>query len=99
MSSSATDATTLLHLTLVCCGASLQVKIPITYSGYTSRRVLTTEWLEGEKLSQSTADDVGTLVNVGVICYLKQVRTVGSMLGHSRVRAFGSPQAAYPWPN
>ncbi len=33
--------------------------------------------LEGEKLSQSTADDVGTLVNVGVICYLKQLLDTG----------------------
>lgn len=32
-----------------------------------------TQWLDGEKLSQSQADDVGRLVNVGVICYLKQL--------------------------
>ena len=63
-----------------------QVKVPITYADYTSRRVLTTEWLEGEKLSQSTADDVGTLVNVGVICYLKQVR--GAM-GRSPIGLLG----------
>lgn len=30
-----------------------QVVVPRTYSSYTSRRVLTTEWLDGEKLSQS----------------------------------------------
>ena len=51
-----------------------QVVVPLTYSELTSRRVLTTGWLDGEKLSQSKADDVGTLVNVGVICFLKQVR-------------------------
>jgi aarF domain-containing kinase len=50
-----------------------QVVVPKTYTKYTSRRVLTTGWIEGEKLSQSTASDVGDLVNVGVICYLKQV--------------------------
>ncbi|PNW83922.1 hypothetical protein CHLRE_04g215400v5 [Chlamydomonas reinhardtii] len=54
-----------------------QVVVPRTYFEYTSRRVLTTEWLEGEKLSQSKADDVGTLVNVGVICYLKQLLETG----------------------
>lgn len=32
-----------------------QVVVPRTYSDYTSRRVLTTEWLDGEKLSQSKA--------------------------------------------
>lgn len=47
--------------------------VPKTYSKYTSRKVLTTQWIDGEKLSQSTESDVGELVNVGVICYLKQV--------------------------
>ena len=32
------------------------------------RRVLTTGWLDGEKLSQSKAADVAQLVNLGVIC-------------------------------
>eukprot|EP00793_Prasinoderma_coloniale_P006634 PRCOL_00001464-RA len=40
-----------------------QVVVPKTYAEYTSRKVLTTSWVEGEKLSQSTADDVGDLVN------------------------------------
>lgn len=50
-----------------------QVVVPKTYTKYTSRKVLTTGWVDGEKLSQSTESDVGQLVNVGVICYLKQV--------------------------
>lgn len=54
-----------------------QVVVPKTYHEFTSRRVLTSEWLEGEKLSQSQADDVGKLVNVGVICYLKQLLDTG----------------------
>ncbi|CAK9230427.1 unnamed protein product [Sphagnum jensenii] len=54
-----------------------QVVVPKTYTKYTSRRVLTTGWIEGEKLSQSTASDVGDLVNVGVICYLKQLLDTG----------------------
>jgi aarF domain-containing kinase len=53
------------------------VFVPKTYEALTTRRVLTSEWVEGEKLSQSTADDVGTLVNVGVICYLKQLLDTG----------------------
>lgn len=47
--------------------------MPRTYTKYTARKVLTTQWIDGEKLSQSTESDVGELVNVGVICYLKQV--------------------------
>eukprot|EP00775_Hariotina_reticulata_P008944 gene8944-9121_t len=54
-----------------------QVVVPSTYSELTSRRVLTVSWLDGEKLSQSKADDVGDLVNIGVICYLKQLLDTG----------------------
>ena len=57
--------------------ACVQVVVAKTYSDFTARRVLTVEWLDGEKLSQSTADDVGTLVNLGVICYLKQLLETG----------------------
>ncbi|XP_058095034.1 uncharacterized protein LOC131240665 [Magnolia sinica] len=54
-----------------------QVVVPMTYQKYTSRKVLTTQWVDGEKLSQSTESDVGELVNVGVICYLKQLLDTG----------------------
>lgn len=54
-----------------------QVVVPKTYTDYTSRKVLTTQWIEGEKLSQSIESDVGELVNVGVICYLKQLLDTG----------------------
>ena len=38
------------------------------------------EWVEGEKLSQSTADDVGELVNLGVItCAAQTLQTVKSL--------------------
>jgi aarF domain-containing kinase len=55
----------------------VQIKVAKTYSELTARRVLTVEWLEGEKLSQSGADDVGSLVQLGVICYLKQLLHTG----------------------
>ena len=54
-----------------------QVVVPRTYSEFTRRKVITSQWLDGEKLSQSTADDVGDLVNIGVICYLKQLLDTG----------------------
>jgi aarF domain-containing kinase len=54
-----------------------QVVVPGTYMEHTRRKVITSEWVEGEKLSQSTADDVGDLVKVGVICYLKQLLDTG----------------------
>ena len=54
-----------------------RVVIPANYPQYTSRRVHTAQWVEGEKLSQSTADDVGELVNLGVITYLTQLLDTG----------------------
>lgn len=54
-----------------------QIVVPTTYPQFTRRKVITSTWLDGEKLSQSTADDVGDLVNVGVICYLKQLLDTG----------------------
>jgi aarF domain-containing kinase len=53
------------------------VVIPGTFPEYTSRRVHVAEWIDGEKLSQSTADDVGALVNLGVITYLTQLLDFG----------------------
>jgi len=53
------------------------VVIPKNYPEYTSRRVHVAEWIDGEKLSQSTADDVGALVNLGVITYLTQLLDFG----------------------
>jgi len=53
------------------------VVIPDNFPRYTSRRVHVAEWIEGEKLSQSTADNVGALVNLGVITYLTQLLEYG----------------------
>ena len=54
-----------------------QVVVPRTYLRYTTRQVLTCSWVEGEKLSRSEKDDVGDLVNVGVICFLTQLLDTG----------------------
>lgn len=53
------------------------VVIPSNYPEYTARRVHVAEWIDGEKLSSSTADDVGALVNLGVITYLTQLLEFG----------------------
>lgn len=54
-----------------------RVVIPKNYPQYCSRKVHVAAWLEGEKLSQSQADDVRELVNVGVIAYLTQLLDKG----------------------
>jgi len=53
------------------------VVIPKNYREYTSRRVHVAEWIEGEKLSSSSASNVGALVNLGVITYLTQLLEFG----------------------
>lgn len=53
------------------------VVIPKNYPEFTARRVHVAQWIDGEKLSQSTADDVGALVNLGVIAYLTQLLDSG----------------------
>lgn len=54
-----------------------QVVVPKAYPEYCSRRVHVAEWIEGEKLSQSKADDVQDLVNIGVVAYLTQLLQTG----------------------
>lgn len=47
--------------------------VPQAYPELTSRRVLTCEWVDGEKLAESKADDVRSLVDLGVCAYLAQL--------------------------
>lgn len=54
-----------------------QVLVPKNYPEITSRRVHVAEWVEGEKLSQSQASDVQSLVNLGVVAYLTQLLETG----------------------
>ena len=53
------------------------IVIPQAFPALTSRRVLTAEWVAGEKLAESKADDVGDLVDLGVIAYLSQLLDIG----------------------
>mmetsp|Transcript_6147 Transcript_6147/g.10661 ORF Transcript_6147/g.10661 Transcript_6147/m.10661 type:complete len:870 (-) Transcript_6147:222-2831(-) len=54
-----------------------RVVVPKNFPQYCTRKVHIAEWLEGEKLSQSGADDVRELVNVGVVAYLTQLLDKG----------------------
>lgn len=54
-----------------------RVVIPKNYPSVTTRRVHVAEWVEGEKLSQSKANDVNALVNLGVVTYLTQLLETG----------------------
>jgi aarF domain-containing kinase len=54
-----------------------QVVVPLPFPEYCSRKVHVAQWIDGEKLSQSTASDVQDLVNVGVVAYLTQLLETG----------------------
>eukprot|EP00667_Euglena_gracilis_P002069 EG_transcript_2070 len=53
------------------------VVIPKVYPEYTTRRIHTNEWIEGEKLAISRAANVGELVSLGTVAYLTQLLGTG----------------------
>ena len=53
------------------------VHVPDVYWSHVSRRVLTTGWVEGTKLSSCDSDTINSLVNVGVHCFLVQLLELG----------------------
>lgn len=72
----------------------MQVMVPATFTEYTQRRVLTSQWIDGEKLSQSKAEDVTTLVNVGVVCFLYQLLDSGFFMADPHPGEASLPHAA-----
>eukprot|EP00897_Mesotaenium_endlicherianum_P000433 jgi/Mesen1/10390/ME000081S09789 len=53
------------------------VTVPRVYTELTSQKVLTTSWVEGEKLSESRAPDLSLLVTTALNCYLIQLLESG----------------------
>ena len=53
------------------------IMVPQAYSQYTTRRVLCTQWIDGEKLSESRAEDVKELCTTLLNAYLIQLLDTG----------------------
>ncbi|CAI7806222.1 unnamed protein product [Closterium sp. NIES-54] len=53
------------------------VVVPRVLTDLTSTRVLTTEWVQGEKLSDAETADVSSLVTLALNCYLIQLLETG----------------------
>lgn len=53
------------------------VTVPGVYLDYTSRKVLTSVWVEGEKLSETRAADLLPLISTALNCYLMQLLESG----------------------
>eukprot|EP00803_Ostreobium_quekettii_P004083 evm.model.scf_1104EXC.1 EVM.evm.TU.scf_1104EXC.1 scf_1104EXC:11822-28756(-) len=57
------------------------IVVPNFYSNLATRKVLVSEWVEGEKLIESTASDVRELCNTLLNCYLIQLLDTGFLHG------------------
>lgn len=53
------------------------VYVPRVYDEYTSRKVLTMEWINGKKLSECDPEQINALVSKGVECFLFQLLSAG----------------------
>lgn len=53
------------------------VYVPKVYDEYTSRKVLTMEWVEGTKLADCNPEEINALVSKGVECFLYQLLSAG----------------------
>ncbi|KAI0558541.1 Protein kinase [Gracilaria domingensis] len=54
-----------------------EVYVPEVYDQYTSRKVLTMEWINGRKLSECSPEQINALVSKGVECFLFQLLSAG----------------------
>ena len=56
---------------------SLPVIIPYVYTDYTTRTVLTSEWIDGIKLAEAPVEQIRALIPVGVELFLTQLLDLG----------------------
>merc|ERR1711994_153982 len=54
-----------------------KIYIPKVYEKHTTRKVLVTEWIEGEQLAKSQPSVINKLIPVGVECFLIQLLETG----------------------
>ena len=55
-----------------------KVKVPNVYEDYSTQRVLTTEWIDGVKLADSSKETIRKLIPVGVELFLTQLLDMGA---------------------
>jgi len=54
-----------------------QIYVPKVFDKFTTRKVLVSEWIEGEQLAKSSPDVIRRLIPVGVECFLIQLLETG----------------------
>jgi aarF domain-containing kinase len=58
-----------------------QIRVPAVHRDYTSRKVLTTEWVDGVQLVKAAPETIKKLVPIGVQVFLDQLLEVGFFHG------------------
>lgn len=66
-------------------GTGLGVYVPQIFREYTSRKVLTMEWIDGDKPPWYPAEDAQRLIAIGVRCSLTQLLSKGFLHGDPHV--------------
>lgn len=54
-----------------------EVTAPVPYFEFTSRKILTMEWINGKRLVDAGPSEINRLVNIGITCYLMQLLETG----------------------
>lgn len=67
------------------------VCVPHVFQDLSTKKVLVTEWVHGERLADSKADDVKALVTTMLNCYLIQLLETGFLHAVSAPRALAAP--------
>eukprot|EP00536_Pseudo-nitzschia_multiseries_P005639 jgi/Psemu1/13043/gm1.13043_g len=72
------EARNQIHFRKELAARNCPVKVPEVYQDYSTRRVLTTEWIEGVKLADSSKQTIRTLIPIGVELFLTQLLDMGT---------------------
>jgi len=72
------EARNQMHFQKELADRNCKVKVPNVYLDYSTRRVLTTEWIEGTKLADSSKQTIRELIPIGVELFLTQLLDIGA---------------------
>ena len=72
------EARNQIHFQKELADRNCKVKVPDVYQEYCTQRVLTTEWIEGVKLADSSKETIRELIPIGVELFLTQLLDMGA---------------------
>lgn len=72
------EARNQIHFQKELADRNCKVKVPNVYQEYCTQRVLTTEWIQGVKLADSSKETIRELIPIGVELFLTQLLDMGA---------------------